>query len=183
MFVCCVVASIGVGVRLCDCVRARACPALIPTVSVLSSRSSQTHSALLLLFYLFPCSVDYLKVDDMSGQPHTETVAYDDYARIRDALNKTGRPIFFSTCGHSGAEDPSHPNSFFWAGEKCGELANACRIAADVRQWGAGQFGTNKVSGIVCLPPGMCSVLHRLATVVVRALTGRPHPPPAFRRL
>lgn len=35
--------------------------------------------------------VDYLKVDDMSGKPHTEDGAFTDYATIRDALNATGR--------------------------------------------------------------------------------------------
>jgi hypothetical protein len=45
--------------------------------------------------------VDYLKVDDMSGSPRTEAGAFADYGRIRDALNATGRPIFYSTCGHS----------------------------------------------------------------------------------
>ena len=44
--------------------------------------------------------VDYLKVDDMSGTPRTTAGARADYERIRDALNATGRPIFFSTCGH-----------------------------------------------------------------------------------
>merc|ERR1711971_1115113 len=87
--------------------------------------------------------VDYLKVDDMSGQPRTEAGAYADYARIRDALNATGRPIFFSTCGHSGGT-AGHPVSPAWMGSKCAELANACRIASDVRFWGPGTFGTNK---------------------------------------
>ena len=85
--------------------------------------------------------VDYLKVDDMSGQPKTQAGATADYGKIRDALNATvrnndltscwfslfkymtapevcvgniisiriksvlvlvqGRPILFSTCGHS----------------------------------------------------------------------------------
>lgn len=90
--------------------------------------------------------VDYLKVDDMSGDPKTEAGAYADYARIRDALNATGRPIFFSTCGHSGGAGAGTPGTGnpAWMGGKCAELANACRIAADVRFWGPGTFGTNK---------------------------------------
>ena len=83
--------------------------------------------------------VDYLKVDDMSGTPRTEAGAYHDYAAIRDALNATGRPIFFSTCGHSGP-NPKPGHAPDWMGAKCGELANACRISADIRFWGPGTY-------------------------------------------
>eukprot|EP01046_Picozoa_sp_COSAG06_P046280 COSAG06_NODE_6536_length_2891_cov_1.996777_2_plen_294_part_00 len=51
--------------------------------------------------YLASVGADYLKVDDMSGTPKTIAGATADYGKIRDALNATGRPIFFSTCGHS----------------------------------------------------------------------------------
>lgn len=97
--------------------------------------------------------VDYLKVDDMSGVPHTEAGAYTDYATIRDALNATGRPIFFSTCGHSGDSD-GHAAAYPWVGPKCGELANACRIASDVRFWGSGTFGTNKAVNVMAMYGG-----------------------------
>lgn len=102
--------------------------------------------------------VDYLKVDDMSGEPHTREGAYSDYAKIRDALNKTGRPIFFSTCGHSpntGAD--GHSGGPSWMGEACSELANACRIASDVRFWGAGTFGTHKAINIMAEVAGQYS--------------------------
>ena len=35
--------------------------------------------------------VDYLKVEDMSGQPKTQAGATADYGKIRDALNATVR--------------------------------------------------------------------------------------------
>ena len=91
--------------------------------------------------------VDYLKVDDMSGKPRSTAGARADYERIRDALNATGRQIFFSTCGHSG--DAAAPNNVAWMGPACAEIGNACRIAADVREWGAGTFGTNKAVNIL----------------------------------
>jgi hypothetical protein len=34
-------------------------------------------------------------------------------------------------------------------GESCAELANACRIASDVRYWGTGVFGTAKAVNIM----------------------------------
>lgn len=88
--------------------------------------------------------VDYLKVDDMSGTPKTQAGAAADYGKIRDALNATGRPIFFSTCGHSPAGDKHE-----WAGPACGDLANACRISADIRYWGNGTFGTAKAVNVM----------------------------------
>merc|ERR1740120_504494 len=54
-----------------------------------------------------------------------------------------GRPVFFSTCGHSGGTE-GHPAPPTWMGEKCAELANACRIQADVRFWGPTSMGTDK---------------------------------------
>eukprot|EP00039_Didymoeca_costata_P030852 m.31736 g.31736 ORF g.31736 m.31736 type:complete len:452 (+) comp8343_c0_seq2:82-1437(+) len=94
--------------------------------------------------------VDYLKVDDMSGSPHTSAGAYADYARIRDALNATGRPIFFSTCGHSPGHNANGTSGGpSWMGQACPELANACRIASDVRFWGPGEFGTHKAINVM----------------------------------
>ena len=85
--------------------------------------------------------VGFTKVDDMSGSPMTEAGAFADYARIRDALNATGRAIFYSTCGHSGP-DSGHwgEKSVVWMGPKCSELANACRVTQDVRFWGDGRW-------------------------------------------
>jgi hypothetical protein len=97
--------------------------------------------------WMAAAGVDYLKVDDMSGQPRTTAGARADYERIRDALNATGRPIFFSTCGHSG--DAKAPDNVAWMGPACAEIGNACRIAADVREWGGGTFGTNKAVNII----------------------------------
>jgi hypothetical protein len=49
----------------------------------------------------------------MSLRPTTIGAAHD-YGVIRDALNTTGRPIFFSTCGHSGPK--AGPRSPDWMG-------------------------------------------------------------------
>ena len=45
--------------------------------------------------------VDYLKVDDMSGQPKTQAGATADYGKIRDALNATVRSNDLTSCGFS----------------------------------------------------------------------------------
>ena len=45
--------------------------------------------------------VDYLKVDDMSGQPKTQAGATADYGKIRDALNATVRNNDLTSCWFS----------------------------------------------------------------------------------
>ena len=80
-----------------------------------------------------------------------------DYAKIRDALNATGRPIFFSTCGHSPGGG-GIGNRMAWVGPACAGLANACRIASDVRQWGNGTFGTAKAVNLMAEYGGKYSV-------------------------
>ena len=50
-----------------------------------------------------------------------------------------GRPILFSTCGHSpDGTTADKMRAEGWAGETCAEVANACRISSDIRQWGNG---------------------------------------------
>eukprot|EP00039_Didymoeca_costata_P012313 m.176599 g.176599 ORF g.176599 m.176599 type:complete len:225 (+) comp15446_c0_seq6:40-714(+) len=53
-------------------------------------------------------TVDYLKEDSCDASQDHET-AIKDYGRMRDALNKTGRAIFFSLCGWNSCD-----NSFFF---------------------------------------------------------------------
>lgn len=96
----------------------------------------------------------YLKVDDMSGD-HSRAAAEQSYARIRDALNATGVPIFYSTCGHSpGTSKGGASGGPSWMGPMCPELANACRIAYDVRFWGAGDWGTSKALDVLSIAGG-----------------------------
>lgn len=42
--------------------------------------------------------MDYLKEDSCNASPDHHT-AFSEYGAMRDALNKTGRPIYFSLCG------------------------------------------------------------------------------------
>ena len=66
---------------------------------------------------------DYLKEDSCAAsQNHTE--AFAEYARMRDGLNKTGRPIVFSLCGWEPWYAP--------VGES---LGNLWRIGPDDTNW------------------------------------------------
>lgn len=64
--------------------------------------------------------VDYLKVDSCNA-PNNSRAAITQYAKFRDALNATGRPIFFALCGWAP-----------WYAEVGEALANSWRIARDV---------------------------------------------------
>ena len=68
---------------------------------------------------------DYLKEDSCCGSPdHDE--AFGDYATMRDALNATGRPVYFSLCGW-----------YAWYAPAGASLGNSWRIAGDGTNWGA----------------------------------------------
>jgi len=67
--------------------------------------------------------MDYLKVDSCGGsQDHDE--AFKEYGQIRDALNATKRPVFFSLCGWNS-----------WYAPVGWSLGNSFRISADGNNW------------------------------------------------
>jgi len=73
--------------------------------------------------YFANAGADYLKEDSCCGsQVHSD--AFADYARMRDALNATGRPIYFSLCGW-----------YDWYAPVGKTLGNSWRIAGDGDSW------------------------------------------------
>lgn len=68
-------------------------------------------------------TVDYLK-EDSCNAPRDQPSALAQYGKMRDALNATGRPIFFSLCGWEE-----------WYAPKGGALANSWRIGPDDTNW------------------------------------------------
>ena len=75
--------------------------------------------------YLADAGADYLKEDSCCGDQN-HTVAFADYAEMRDALNATARPIYFSLCGWNT-----------WYAPEGDRLGNSWRIAGDGTNWGA----------------------------------------------
>ena len=67
--------------------------------------------------------IDYVKEDSCGGSQDHQT-AYTEYAKMRDALNKTGRQMFFSLCGWEA-----------WYSAYCHALGNSCRIGPDDSNW------------------------------------------------
>jgi len=67
--------------------------------------------------------VDFLKEDSCNASDDHDT-AFQEYATMRDALNKTGRPIFFDACGW-----------YSWYAPVGTTLANEWRIGPDDSNW------------------------------------------------
>ncbi|XP_065846502.1 probable alpha-galactosidase isoform X3 [Oscarella lobularis] len=68
--------------------------------------------------------VDYLK-EDSCNAPGDHGSAFEQYAKMRDALNATGRPILYSLCGWNR-----------WYAPIGYSLANSWRIGPDDTNWG-----------------------------------------------
>ena len=83
--------------------------------------------------------VDYLKEDSCSASGDEQT-AFAEYAAMRDALNATGRPFFFSLCGWEAFYAPV-----------CSALGNSCRIGPDDTNW-AGVLADIDDSAFAALP-------------------------------
>mmetsp|Transcript_27173 Transcript_27173/g.63209 ORF Transcript_27173/g.63209 Transcript_27173/m.63209 type:complete len:431 (-) Transcript_27173:243-1535(-) len=81
--------------------------------------------------------VDYVKEDNCHSTtgPNDEDVLFEQFGLFRDALNATGRPIFFSVCG--GGDQTPWANLSYYASDRRGGpgLANAWRISPDCTDW------------------------------------------------
>ena len=80
---------------------------------------------------------DYLKEDNCHapGGANNHSEAFYRFGLMRDALNATGRPVFFSVCGGG---DQAPWNSLAWMAQPPSggaALANAWRIAPDCVEW------------------------------------------------
>ena len=87
--------------------------------------------------------VDYLKEDSCNADGN-QLIAFSEYRKMRDALNSTGRQIFYSLCGWNE-----------WYGPMGMALANSWRIGTDDGNWHNilvdidqnAQYSLNKYSG------------------------------------
>eukprot|EP01102_Stenamoeba_stenopodia_P008346 TRINITY_DN2398_c0_g2_i1.p1 TRINITY_DN2398_c0_g2~~TRINITY_DN2398_c0_g2_i1.p1 ORF type:complete len:422 (+),score=74.11 TRINITY_DN2398_c0_g2_i1:58-1323(+) len=68
--------------------------------------------------------VDFLKEDSCYAASEAHEVAFAEYAKMRDALNATGRPIYFSLCGWRS-----------WYSPVGYTLGNSWRISGDCDNW------------------------------------------------
>merc|ERR1719389_1215657 len=78
--------------------------------------------------------VDYVKEDNChaSSGPNDLGTLFRQFGTFRDALNRTGRPIFFSVCG-GGDNLPWADLTYFATDPRGGQqLANARRVSPDI---------------------------------------------------
>ncbi|CAE7483021.1 melA [Symbiodinium pilosum] len=80
--------------------------------------------------------VDYLK-EDSCNAPSDHDTAFQQYGRMRDALNATGRPILFSLCGWSA-----------WYAPVGKSLGNSWRIGPDDTDWSGVLKNIDAMSGL-----------------------------------
>lgn len=86
--------------------------------------------------WLVDAGADYLKEDSCGGN-QTHSVAFSDYAKMRDALNASaaaaGRgPVFFSLCGWEDWYAPPDQSIGYAGGPS---LGNSYRIHGDGSSW------------------------------------------------
>lgn len=80
---------------------------------------------------------DYLKVDSCGALHWDPTGSFSDFAKFRDALNATGKPVFFSLCGWHG-----------WYAHAGAGLGNSWRISGDGSSWGPLSSAVNVMAAL-----------------------------------
>lgn len=97
--------------------------------------------------------VDYLKEDNCHSSTGANDVdqIFKEFATMRDALNATGRPIFFSVCGGGDQLPGPLANIAYYATDArgAGALANAWRITADVTEWQTSRNAATTAANLV----------------------------------
>jgi len=98
--------------------------------------------------WMVDAGADYIKEDSCGGSQN-HTVAFSDYAKFRDALNKSGmaagRPIFFSLCGWADWYATPDASLNYQGGYT---LGNSFRIHGDGADWSALSGCTNTIAAV-----------------------------------
>ena len=92
--------------------------------------------------WMVAAGADYIKEDSCCGSQDHAT-AFSDYGKMRDALNATGRPVFFSLCGWNDWYAPPDPSVGYKGGYSMG---NSWRIHGDGSGWDALSGCTNTMA-------------------------------------
>ena len=92
--------------------------------------------------WMVAAGADYVKLDSCSGSQDHAT-AFAEYRKFRNALNVTGKPVFFSLCGWEEWYAPPDPSIGFGGGAT---LGNSYRIHGDGKDWGALSDAVNTIA-------------------------------------
>lgn len=93
--------------------------------------------------------VDYVKEDNCHAEkgPNDLDTLFQQFSLFRDALNQTGRQIFFSVCG--GGDQRVFTNLSYFATDPRGGtlLANAWRVSSDCIEWKTCRYSAGVAGG------------------------------------
>ena len=87
----------------------------------------------------------WLKIDSCCGSQN-HSIAFSDYAKFRDAMNKSGEQVWFNLCGWNEWYAPPDPALNFGGGKT---LGNSFRISGDGGSWGAITKALNVMADVV----------------------------------
>jgi len=95
--------------------------------------------------WMIDAGARWLKIDSCCGSPN-HTVAYSDYSKFRDAMNKSGEHVWFNLCGWNEWYAPPDPALHYGGGQT---LGNSYRISGDGGSWGAITEALNVMAKVV----------------------------------
>lgn len=95
--------------------------------------------------WMIDAGARWLKIDSCCGSQN-HSVAFSDYAKFRDAMNKSGEQVWFNLCGWNEWYAPPDPALNFGGGKT---LGNSFRISGDGGSWGAITKALNVMADVV----------------------------------
>lgn len=95
--------------------------------------------------WMIDAGARWLKIDSCSASQN-HSIAYSDYSKFRDAMNKSGEQVWFNLCGWNEWYAPPDPALNFGGGQT---LGNSYRISGDGGSWGAITQALNTMAQVV----------------------------------
>jgi alpha-galactosidase len=95
--------------------------------------------------WMIDAGARWLKIDSCSASGN-HSIAYSDYSKFRDAMNKSGEHVWFNLCGWHEWYAPPDPALNFGGGQT---LGNSYRISGDGGSWGAITQALNTMAQVV----------------------------------
>ena len=103
--------------------------------------------------WMIDAGARWLKIDSCCGsQDHS--VAFSDYSKFRDAMNKSGEQVWFNLCGWRDWYAPPDPALNYTGGQT---LGNSYRISGDGGSWGAITKALNVMARVIHSPANLAS--------------------------
>ena len=95
--------------------------------------------------WMIDAGARWLKIDSCCGSQN-HSVAFSDYSKFRDAMNKSGEQVWFNLCGWNEWYAPPDPALHYPGGQS---LGNSYRISGDGGSWGAITKALNVMAAVM----------------------------------